>query len=61
MKTPYTFRDLPQEDRYWAVGGSYGGRKGILEWCESFNDAITRSNLMISGSSGPYDVKVVRL
>jgi hypothetical protein len=59
--TPYVFRDLPQENRYWFVGGVYAGKKGVLEWCDSFKDACRIANLMVHASPKTYDIKVVRL
>jgi len=59
--TPYVWRDLPQENRYWYVGGVYGGKKGILEWCNSFKDACKTANAMMAGTSSKYDIKIVRL
>jgi len=59
--TTYVWRDLPQENRYWYVGGVYGGKKGVLEWCESQKDAIERARLMCAGTASKYDIKIVRL
>lgn len=58
MLTEWTWREKPQEDRRWYVGGSYGGRKGVLEWCDSRGDAIRTMRAMMVATKSKYDIKL---